>query len=51
MQFWDLDRKEELLKLHFADTVENIALSRDGASLLLSLSRGVLACLDIIGLR
>ena len=46
---WDIAGATDLLDLRFTDAVENLDLSRDGSTLLMSLSRGALACLDIMG--
>lgn len=47
LRLWCTQDGRQLLDLSFADALENLAVSAGGSNVLVSLSRGTLACLDI----
>src|SRR5207244_13547 len=49
VRFWAIESWGLLLDLTFPDAVEKLSLSCDGSTILLSLARGGLICLDLHG--
>ena len=49
VRFWNLDTGSVMLDIAFPDAVENLSVSGDSDTLLVSLSRGGLVCMDLYG--